>query len=206
MRLRPLPPMITEVVHAALRACAETEYRPGPTCRVCGGTLTGYDTRKKRFALLCDDARKELIEVVIHRAYCRTCRKVMMPDEPFYPRTRIGSPVVDLCQTLSVSLSSGQVTNILNRMGLLVDRWSVRTYCSLPIPSPPAIAAFGMHIPVSIISLSALLGENRSERCLTGDDILTACNYPSWEKPGDQSPKEGPRPPEGNCEIPVNKE
>lgn len=206
MRLRPLPPMITEVVHAALRACAETEYWNGPTCRVCGGPLTGYDARKKRFALLSDDDCEELIEVVIHRAYCRTCRKVMMPDEPFYPKTRIGSPVVDLCQTLSVSLSSGQVTAILNRMGLLVDRGSVRTYCSLPIPSPPAIAAFGMHIPVSIISLSALSGENRSERCLTGDDILAACSYPSREKPGDQSPKEGHQHPAGDCEIPVNEE
>jgi hypothetical protein len=186
--------MMTEVVHAALRVCSETEYRTGPTCRICGGALTGYDTRKKRFALLSDDDREEVIEVIIHRAYCRTCRKVMMPDEPFYPKTRIGSPVIDLCQTLSVSLSSGQVTTILNRMGLMVDRWSVRTYCSLPILPPPAIAAFGMHIPVSIISLSALFGENMSTSCLTGDDILAACNYPSRKKPADQSPEDGPRP------------
>lgn len=177
--------MLTEVVQAAIRACDGTQYFPGKRCPFCGGTLSGYDTRMKRFAVLCDTDTDQPIEVILHRAYCRSCGRTIMPDEPFYPGTRIGSPVVDLCKALSVSLSSGHVAAMLNRMGVKVDRWSARTYCNLPVTQPPVIAAFGMPIPVSIVTLSALSGEKRNGSGLSGDDILAACNYPSREKPVD---------------------
>ncbi len=179
MRLRPIPPMLTEVVQAALRICDGTEFFPGKVCQFCGGTLSGYDTRTKRFALLHDTEGDRTVEVNLHRGYCRTCGRTIMPEEPFYPGTRIGSPVIDLCQALSVSLSSGHVTEMLNRMGVKVDRWSARSYCNLPISPPPTITAFGMPVPVSIITLSALSGDPRGVGRINGDEVLTACNYPS---------------------------
>ncbi|PKL63843.1 MAG: hypothetical protein CVV32_11530 [Methanomicrobiales archaeon HGW-Methanomicrobiales-3] len=171
--------MLTEVVQAALRICDGTEFFPGKICPFCGGILSGYDTRVKRFAVLSETDTARPVEVILHRAYCRSCGRTIMPHEPFYPGTRIGSPVVDLCQALSVSLSSGHVAAMLNRMGVNVDRWSARTYCNLPISPPPTIPAFGMPIPVSIITLSALSGDTRGAGHISGDEILAACNYPS---------------------------
>ena len=122
MRLRPIPPMLAQVVQAALRICDGTEFYTRGVCRFCGGTLSGYDTRTKRFAVLCDADSDRPVEVILHRAYCRECGRIVMPEEPFYPGTRIGSPVVDLCQTLSATLSIGHVAALLGKMGVKVDR------------------------------------------------------------------------------------
>lgn len=179
MRLRPIPPMLTQVVQAALRVCDGTEYFAAGVCRSCGGTLSGYDTRTKRFALLNDDDGSHLVEVILHRAYCRECGRIWMPDEPFYPGTRAGSPVVDLCRALSPTMPAGQVAARLGMMGVTIDRWSVRSYCRLPFPPPSTVAAFGMNIPVSLFSLSSLAGIHTDEGQPPGEDVLSACNYPS---------------------------
>ncbi|MCK9579160.1 MAG: hypothetical protein M0Q92_01770 [Methanoregula sp.] len=177
MALRPIPPMLTQVVQAALLVCDKTEYFTRRICPLCGGIMSGYDKRTKRFAFLCDSDDNQLVEVVIHRAYCRQCGRIWKPEEPFYEGTRIGSPVVDLCQTLSASQSCGHVAMLLEKMGIKVDRWSVRSYNHLSIPPPQTVAAFGMRIPVSIITLSALANGDAGH--ISGEDILTACNYPS---------------------------
>jgi hypothetical protein len=106
-----------------------------------------------------------------------------MPEVPFYPETRIGSPVVDLCRAFAMSMSYGLVATRLGQMGVSVDRWSVRTYARLPLPPPPIIAAFGMNVPVSIISLSTLGGEQGEGSRLHADDVLAACYYPSRQHP-----------------------
>ncbi|MDO9324048.1 MAG: hypothetical protein Q7T80_03725 [Methanoregula sp.] len=179
MRLRPLPPMLINIVQAAILVCEGTQYPVGGTCIACGGILSGYDTREKRFAVICDDDGDRTVEVFLHRAYCRSCGRIQMPEEPFYPGTRVGSPVVDLCRAFSTTMSCGLVTRRLGQMGITVDRWSVRSYCSLALPPPPVVAAFGMNVPVSIISLSALAGMQGDNGCASGNDVLTACNHPS---------------------------
>ncbi len=174
--------MLTNVVQMALQVCDKTEYPVKGTCGTCGGTLSGYDTRIKRFALLCDDEGDRTIEVSLHRAYCRTCGRIWMPDEPFYPGTRVGSPIVDLCRAFSTTMPCGQVARRLGQMGIKVDRWSVRSYCCIPHSPPPTVAAFGMNVPVSIISLSGLAGTPRENDRSRGEDILSACNYPSRDR------------------------
>lgn len=171
--------MLVQVVQTALMVCDRTEYHAGRVCHSCGGALSGYDSRTKRFAIITDEDGEHTVEVIIHRAYCRNCGRTVMPEEPFYAGTRAGSPVVDLCRGFSTSLSSGHVATILGRMGVKVDRWSVRSYCNLPLPPPPTMEAFGMTIPVSIIALSALAGERGSDGRIRGEDVLAACNYPS---------------------------
>jgi hypothetical protein len=176
-------PMVIEVVQAALQVCDRTEFFARGVCHSCGGALSGYDTRTKRFALVSDDNGDHPVEVILHRAYCRECGKIWMPEEPFYAGTRIGSPVVDLCQTLAMSLYSGHVAEVLDRMGVKVDRWSVRSYSNLPIAPPPTVAVFGMNIPLSIVALSSLNGDGGKDGPVTGADILDACNHPSQNRP-----------------------
>lgn len=179
MRLRPLPPMLINIVQAAILVCDKMEYHVEGRCVSCCGILSGYDTRTKRFAILCNDEGDLTIEVNLHRSYCRDCGRIRVPDEPFYSGTRVGSPVVDLCRAFSTTMPYGQVARRLGQMGLIVDRWSVRSYCSLPFSPPPVVAAFGMNVPVSIISLSALAGTKADTDCQGGEYVLAACNYPS---------------------------
>ncbi|NMB77548.1 MAG: hypothetical protein GYA23_00445 [Methanomicrobiales archaeon] len=179
MRLRPVPPLLPDVIRAAIRVCDMTEYSPVGHCPSCGGTLSGYDTRTKRFAVLCDADGDWPVEVIIHRAYCRECGRIVVPEEPFYPGTRIGSPIVDLCTTLASSGSHGNVTAFLDRLGVKVDRWSVRSYCHLSIPAPKTISMFGMQLPASIIVLSSLAGDIAQGQKARGTDVLAACNFPS---------------------------
>ena len=177
MRLHPLPLVLTGIVRSALRVCDKTEYHVHGTCRICHGPLSGYDRRSKRFVILDNDEGDYRIEVVLHRAYCRESGRIWTPAEPFYPGTRIGSPAVDLCRALSRTMTCGQVTARLGQMGIKVDRWSVRSYCTLPFPSPPTVAVFGMNIPVSIISLSSLAKSQDSSGSTKGDNVLAACFY-----------------------------
>lgn len=179
MRLHPLPLVLSGIVRSALRVCDKTDYYVHGTCRACQGPLSGYDKRTRRFVILCNDDGDYRIEVVLHRAYCRKCGRIWIPAEPYYPGTRIGAPVVDLCRALSWTMSCGQVTTRLGQMGIRIDRWSVRSYCTPPFHSPPTVPVFGMNIPVSIISLSSLAKSQDGSGTTRGDDVLAACFYPT---------------------------
>jgi hypothetical protein len=182
MRHRPLPPMLTGIVQTAIQLCDGTEYFARGTCRSCGGTLSGYDTRTKRFATLSDEEGEHPVEVILHRAYCRTCGKIITPEEPFYPGTRAGSPVVDLCLALGGTMPGGRVATRLGQMGVKVSRWSVMEYRKGIFPVVPTVAAFGMMIPISIISLSSLATTLHNTGRVDGEDILAACNHPSLNR------------------------
>lgn len=180
MRSRRVPPILINIIHTALQACEGVRFHPGSTCGACGGTLNGYDVRKKRFAVLLEDDQPKPVHVIIQRSYCRDCGRIVIPQEPYYPGTRIGSPVVDLCRSLSVVMPYSRISTSIGLMGVQVDRWSVRNYARMPLPGVPSLEAFGMQIPVSMISLSSLrAGSAPTSRTLDMEDVLMACNYPS---------------------------
>ncbi|MCK9632606.1 MAG: hypothetical protein M0R30_13320 [Methanoregula sp.] len=179
MRLRPFPPILTNIIHAALLVCEGTRFHPGNTCGTCGGSLSGYDERKKRFAILVEEDKTCPVNVIIQRSSCRNCGKIVLPEEPFYPGTRIGSPVVDLCRSLSAVMPYSRVSMQLSRMDVVVDRWSVRHYARMPLPAVASMEVFGMQIPISIVSLSTLAGTVREPGHLDMEDVLMACNRPS---------------------------
>jgi hypothetical protein len=179
MRLRPSPPLLINIIHAALQACEGVRFHPGSTCGTCGGPLSRYDERKKRFAVLVEEGKTCSVHVIIQRSACRDCGKISVPEEPFYPGTRIGSPVVDLCRSLSRVMPYSRVSTQLSRMDVVVDRWSVRHYAMTPLPDVPAMEVFGMQIPISIVSLSTFAGTVREPGHLDMEDVLIACNRPS---------------------------
>lgn len=197
MRLRPSPPLLTNIIHAALQACEGVRFHPGSTCGICGGPLSGYDERKKRFAVLVEDGKTCPVHVIIQRSACRDCGKISVPEEPFYPGTRVGSPVVDLCRSFSAVMPYSRVSTRLSRMDVVVDRWSVRHYATMPLPEVPAMEVFGMQIPISIVSLSTFAGTVREPGHLDMEDVLIACNRPSMsprtrERPYPENKKQNP--------------
>ena len=175
--------MLSGIVFTAIQVCNGTEYFVQGPCPSCGGILSGYDTRRKRFAILRDNSIDTKVEVILHRMYCRSCGRIIVPEEPFYPGTRAGSPVVDLCRSLAMIMPYSRAATRLGQMGIEIDRGSVRSYCRTPFTSLPVIDAFGMKVPVSIISLSSLAGTLGDTEHARGEDVLAACSYPSRVKP-----------------------
>jgi len=176
--------MLIGVVVTAIQACDKTEYFTGGYCTLCGGPLSGYDTRAKQFAVLSDDDGLHPVTVVLHRAYCRSCGRVFAPEDPFYPGTRAGAPVVDLCRALAETMPCGRVATRLNQMGIVIDRWSVRSYVKKELPPVRTMTAFGLKIPVSVITLSGLAGSSIRTGRTSGEDVLDACSHPSRTRPG----------------------
>jgi hypothetical protein len=82
--------MLTNIVLTALQVCKGTEYHVEGLCKSCVGTRSGYDTRTKQFAILCDDEDDHTVEVFLHRSYCLTCRRIWLPEEPFYRGALVG--------------------------------------------------------------------------------------------------------------------
>lgn len=179
MRKPRIPPILVDLVQTALTACDGTVFDNRNFCPSCGGSLSGYDKKKKQFAVLMEWEGRHPVHVVVKRFSCQVCKKVCFADEPFYPGTRIGSPVVDLCLTLSGTMPFTRTAAYLEEMGIHIDRMTVRNFSRLDVPEIPTADVFGIHLPMSIISLSTLAGGLREGSCITGAEALAACGFPS---------------------------
>lgn len=170
--------MLADIIQATLISCDGVLFDSCESCPACGGEVGGYDVKKKQFAVLVDGNEKNVIHVLVKRFRCRTCGQLCLADQPFYPDTRIGSPVVDLCITLGETMHFPRVSASLADMGVIVDRWSVRNYVQKNRTPIPGIDMFGFKIPLSIVSLSSLSMGMR-EGGIDAPAILAACGYPS---------------------------
>ena len=179
MRKPRIPPILSDLLCETVSACDGVVFdRSGP-CPRCGGRPSGYDTRKKQFAVILEHDRKRTVQVVVRRFSCPGCGTVWCADGPFYPGTRIGSPVVDLCITLGQTMPCTRVSTYLAGAGIVVDRWSVRNYVLGNRRPCPSMEMFGIRLPGSMVALSSLVAAATKEAPLDADAILAACNYPS---------------------------
>jgi hypothetical protein len=177
-----IPPMLSTIVQAGLMAVDDVCFNELDTCPVCGGPVSGYDTRKKTFALIRDENSEHTITVTVKRFYCRTCDRIYNANEPFYPGTRIGSPVIDLCLTLAATMPANRTAAYLNVMGVIVDRTSCRLYIKKHARKIPANDLFGIMMPTSVISLSTLAARAGKRTPVKGADVLSACGFPSADR------------------------
>ena len=182
MKKRSIPPMLSDLVQMTLISFEGVLFDQSGACPHCGGNLSGYDAKKKQFAIVMENGQKRAVNVLVKRFLCHRCGKVSLADQPFYPDTRIGSPVVDLCVTLSETMPYSRVSSCLAEMGIVVDRWSVRNYGQNNNRIVPAVDMFGVRVPLSIVSLSTLAagmteGGHRDIR-----ELLAACSLPLGNK------------------------
>ncbi len=178
MKRRRIPPLLSDLVQTTLTLCDGVLFDQCTACPHCGGEISGYDVKKKQFAIVTEGEQKRVVRVLVKRFLCHRCGQVCLADQPFYPETRIGSPVVDLCVTLSETMPYSRVSSCLAEMGIIVDRWSVRNYVQKNRRAIPAVDMFGIRVPISIGSLSTLAMGSQSSR-IDGPALLAACNYPS---------------------------
>jgi hypothetical protein len=154
MKRVPVPPMLAALVQSGMAAVEGRVFSDPLPCPSCGITGAGYDQRIRRFATLIDEQGTRDITVAVKRFRCRSCGRIRDARAPFYPDTRLGSPVVDLCVTFGRELPYRQVSVVLRDLGLVVDPGSVRNYASRDFGPVPVTVLFGLQLPQSVISLS----------------------------------------------------
>jgi RNA polymerase subunit RPABC4/transcription elongation factor Spt4 len=206
-----IPPLLIDFVQSGLLACEGVVFNNRDACPVCGGELSGYDTKKKQFAVMLEVDKRHPIHVLVKRFSCRQCHAVCFADEPFYPDTRIGSPLVDLCKILAAGMSFYRATAFMAHMGIVIERGTVRNYAYRTFPEIPTTDLFGIRLPLSIFSLSELAARAGEGGRIEGTEALAACGFPSayraapdrllpleqgkeWKKEEDKEERQADRP------------
>ena len=177
-------PIFSDLISESLSACDGILFESHTSCPHCGGSLARYDVKTKHFADVIEGTSTKTITVRIKRFKCRECQAVIYAHQPFYPNTRIGSPVVDLCVALSAGMPYSRAATCLQQIGVSVDRWSVRNYAMKNLIQVPTTEQYGIVLPVSIISLAALTSDIGLGSAVGATEVLSACGYPSSQKPG----------------------
>jgi hypothetical protein len=173
-----IPPLLVDIIQSSILVFDRVVFDSREACPGCGGLLSGYDTRKKQFAVTLKDNRPYPVHVFVKRFSCRRCGMICCADEPFYPDTRTGSPVVDLCRTLSITMPFHRTSAYLAQMGIIIDRGTVRNYAQGSFPEIPTTDLFGIHLPLAVVSLSTITATGEGGRII-GAEALAACGFPS---------------------------
>ena len=182
-----IPPLLVDIVQSSISVFDRVVFDNRDACPACGGSVSGYDTRKKQFAVMLKDGRPCPLNVFVKRFSCRQCGIVCFADEPFYSDTRNGSPVVDLCRTLSMTMPFHRTAAYLTQIGIIIDRGTVRNYAHRVFPEIPTTDLFGVRLPLSVVSLSAITDTGEGSRVI-GTEALAACGFPSaYRAPSDRT-------------------
>jgi hypothetical protein len=171
-----VPTLLSFLVTNALSGVADLEFTILRNCPFCGGEVKYHDIRKKRFATIEYDGEKHLIHVRVHRFYCRECGKLCYAHAPFYPDTKFGAPVIDLCMTIARDHAYNYTARVLKEMGVVVDRGTVRNFFEKDIHDVSYVKIYGHPIPLSIFSLSDLVFRATPQYPLSEEDVLSACD------------------------------
>lgn len=178
MKIIKIPSLISSVVLNALTGIEGMEFTLLQMCPYCYGQVKYHDVRKKRFATVILEGEKKIINVMVTRYYCRDCGKLCYALAPFYPGTKFGSPVIDLCLTLANSHPFNHSARILQEIGIVVDRGTIRNLSSRDLPRVSYAKIYGLPIPLSIFYLSDLSSRITQSRPVTQEDILSVCGFP----------------------------
>lgn len=190
MKPRRLPPLVADIVKAAISAVDGVTFTGHSVCPVCGGPLVGYDTKRKQFAHLLTASGPKTVYADVRRFCCRNCYAFCLADNPFYPDTRVGSIIIDLCIASSMTMPVNRVPAHLAIMGIDVDRSSCRLYVQhisgcyvrTNVRYIDINEKFGIHLPLSVLSLSALVTELDEGSHIDESEVLAACGYPSAQR------------------------
>jgi hypothetical protein len=179
-RLIPISPMLADLVGNALASMDGVRFTDLDACPSCGGPVAGHDLRAKRFAVILEQGEERTIRVYVKRFYCQECGHLCYADAPFYPGTRLGSPIVDLCLVLSQQMPFNQAAQHLRAMGIVVDRGTIRNYAARDCPIP-ATELFGLPLPLSLLNLSIAALRHKQDP-IVGAEALAACGFPTTDR------------------------
>lgn len=173
-----IPPMLTDTIVCGIASIDKSLFAQRGPCPVCGGTPAPYDTKEKIYATLHTPEGEKKITVLVRRYHCRSCGRLLYADEPFYPDTRLGSAIVDLAIALSLVNTFTHTSEIINAMGIDIDRGSVRKYALSDLPVPKINFFYGFPLPFSLFSL---IGRPMGVKlgAAAGAEVIAASGFPS---------------------------
>lgn len=184
-----IPPMLATLVLTGLDVMDGVQFEDGPkVCPDCGGSLSGHDWISRTFATLREKEVERDITVRVKRYSCTKCGKIVPADAPFYPDTRIGSPVVDLVVILGKMMPVSRVAAYLETEGIVMSRSSCRNYAERDFGEIPVTPLFGTYIPTSVLSLSLLASRFPEGTSVPGAEALRACGFPPADRAGSLRP------------------
>jgi len=174
-----IPPLLKDIVQSGLTTCDGMVFDSRDACPECGGTLSGYDTKKKQFVVIWEADEMRPIHVFVKRFTCRNCHTICFADEPFYHGTRIGSPIIDLCRAFGTAMPFNRIAVHLQFLGIVIDRGTVRNYMHRSFPDITTTNLFGITVPLSLLSLADLATRFGEGSRIPGTEALAACGFPS---------------------------
>jgi hypothetical protein len=182
-----IPPMLADTITCGLSSLDKLLFAGIGPCPYCGARPGPYDTKEKTYATILKGDISRKITVHVRRFRCTGCGALLYANEPFYPDTRVGSAIVDLCVSLSLVNSYSHAAAIINAMGIEIDRGSVRKYALSPLPVPGITFMYGIPMPVSLFTITGRAGSLQSSPA-DGAEILAASGFPSaYQAPSDLS-------------------
>ncbi|WAI01620.1 hypothetical protein [Methanogenium organophilum] len=165
MRKVQIPSMLRDLVSSAVLSADGITFTRLDDCPYCGGPVKGHDMRRKRFATVRNKNGKQTVHVFVKRYHCEACGRLCYAESPFYHDTRMGIPIVDLCNALIQEHPYHHAARILESLGIVVDRGTLRNYAQRTFPQPDVIEMYGVPIPLSIL--------NMNEQSFRGDETGT---------------------------------
>ena len=188
MRPPRIPTIVSDLILTALSSLDGMEFSAMSSCPACGGMLQGHDSKKKQFAVLRELTGERVITVRVKRFRCRDCGILCYADEPFYPDTRMGSPIIDLFLSLSAIMPPSRAARVVDAMGIVVHRTTWRNYSGRSFASEiPVMDIFGMRLPVCVVRLSEIAVRSGESGPAHPADIIAACGYPSRNRAANAS-------------------
>lgn len=158
-----VPPMLADIIQNALYSVEGTTFGDLVACPFCGGDVQNHDIRKKRFAVVRQRGEHHTIYVQVRRYYCKECQRLCYANAPFYSDIRMGAPVVDLCYLNLNDYPYNRLSRIMELIGVIVHRGTIRNWANLNLGSVPFLKLFGYNVPLSLLNLS---GEHSPESFL----------------------------------------
>ncbi len=173
-----IPPMLADTIVCGISSLDKVLFAETGPCPFCGGRAAPYDTKEKTYATIHTDTGEKKITVLVRRFRCHECGTLLYANEPFYPDTRLGSSVVDLAIALSLMHSFTHTADIINAMGIEIDRGSVRKYALSELPVPKINFFYGFPLPFSLFSFVGRQAGLKGSAA-AGTEVLAASGFPS---------------------------
>jgi len=173
-----IPPIIADCIYYAVSGVSDVQFLETSGCPACCGPLISHDLKKRRFSTIKTDNGVTHVYVYIKRFHCRDCGQLCYADAPFYENSRFGSPIIDLCLVLSRSYSYSYTSHILDQLGIVIDRGTVRKIAQRYDHPVKVVDLYGIQLPGSILALSTLGMKSAQSGPLSGSEVLQACGFP----------------------------
>ena len=174
-----LSPMFGELILAALYEVSNMTFMDPTPCPVCNDaskkSLLGHDTIKRRFATVFENEEKVRLSVFVKRYTCKHCGQVIFARSPFYPNTRLGSPVIDLAMSLSSEYSFYQSSQILRMLNISMSRSAIRALALSKTWNITTVSLSGLLLPTSLLTLGTLASTCPGN--INSEDVLAACGF-----------------------------